>query len=511
MHTRKYLPVVWFVLGFGLFMSTRASHFIPHWGPAIIIAPVFILAFGRSLSSKRGILLTVAGFVVSLNVAMWRLYDVGDPVATIALNVLRSSIQGALVSLPYIVDRLVYPRLERHKVLSTLSFPIAATAVHFLMSLEGPFDGDMVSGVYGMGGLAFKQIASIVGLWGFVFVFSWFASVVNLAWEQGFAWRRIRYATLSLALTVAGVFLFGALKIAPAAHAERDSVRVAAVFLLPDAGAEVDQVGLLSRALSPLEETITRIDALTEEAASDGAKIVAFQEATLKIHETDEETVVERLSATAAEHGVYLGLGYGVIPEQGKGWNKAILISDRGTLELQYRKRYLLGLGDLFGESIIYRKGPAVIQSVATPYGRIAVSVCRDMSFSPYARQAGAQHVDIMLSPSYDMPKSGGPVYALRAIENGFSMIRPVYNGYSYAVDYNGRLLAGMDSDDTGTGIMYADVPTKGVTTIYAQIGDLLGWLCVAGLLGSVVLHVVSSVRRRKTASSAGGGRDPLS
>jgi apolipoprotein N-acyltransferase len=503
MKKQEYLPIVWFVLGFGMFMSTRASHFIPHWGPAIIIAPVFILAFGRSLSSRRGNLLTVAGFVLSLNVAMWKLYDVGDPVATIALNVLRSSVQGALFSLPYVVDRLVYPRLARNGVLSTLSFPIAATAVHFLMSLEGPFDGDMVSGVYGTGGLAFKQIASIAGLWGFVFVFSWSASVVNLAWEQGFAWRRTRVATLSFGLTTAGILLFGALKITPAAHAEPNTVRVAAVFLLPDAGAGVDQDGLLSRALSPLDETITQIETLTEAAASDGAKIVAFQEATMKIHEVEEETVIERLSSTAAEHGVYLGIGYGVIPDDGKGWNKAILISDQGVLELEYRKRYLLGVGDLFGESIIYQKGPAVIQSVATPYGRIAVSICRDMSFAPYARQAGAQRVDIMLSPSYDMPKSGGPVYALRAIENGFSMVRPVFNGYSYAVDYNGRLLAGMDSDDTVTGIMYADVPTEGVTTVYASIGDLLGWLCVTGLFASITLHIVLSVRQRKAAPGA--------
>ena len=164
MKQQKYLPVVWFVLGFGLFMSTRASHFIPHWGPAIIIAPVFILAFGRSLPGTRGSLLTIAGFILSLNIAMWRLYDVGDPVATIALNVVRSSLQGTLFSLPYIADRLVYPRLARTRVLSTLSFPIAVTAVHFLISLEGPYDGDMVSGVYAFGGGVFKQIASNAGL-----------------------------------------------------------------------------------------------------------------------------------------------------------------------------------------------------------------------------------------------------------------------------------------------------------------------------------------------------------
>ncbi len=480
-----------------MFMSTRASHFIPHWGPAIIIAPIFILAFGRSLSTKQGNLLTVLGFILSLNIAMWGLYDLGDGTTTIILNVVRSSIQATLFSLPYIADRLIYPRLKGNRVVSSLSFPIAVTAIHFLISLEGPYDGDMVSGVYGFGGLVFKQIASIAGLWGFVFVFSWFASVLNSAWEKGFDWREIKTVTLSFALTVLGIFLFGAAKISASTYREPDAVQIAAVFLLPEEGEGFDPQGLFSKEPSPYEETMSKIEALTRAAASNGAKILAFQETAIKIQEVDENTFIERLSTVAVANDVYFSIGYGVFPNEGKGWNKAILISDQGELEVDYRKRYLLGLGDLFGESIIYKKGPEVIQSVDTPYGRIAVSICRDMSFPPYARQAGNQRVDIMLDPSYDVPKSGGPVYALRAIENGFSMVRPVYNGYSYAVDYNGRLLASMDSDDTSTGIMYADVPTKGVTTVYANIGDLLGWICVAGLLGSIPLHIVLSIRQK--------------
>ncbi len=489
-----------------MFMSTRASHFIPHWGPAIIIAPIFILAFGRSLSTKQGNLLTVLGFILSLNIAMWGLYDLGDGTTTIILNVVRSSIQATLFSLPYIADRLIYPRLKGNRVVSSLSFPIAVTAIHFLISLEGPYDGDMVSGVYGFGGLVFKQIASIAGLWGFVFVFSWFASVLNFAWEKGFDWREIKTVTLSFALTVLGIFLFGAAKISASTYREPDTVQIAAVFLLPEEGEGFDPQGLFSKEPSPYEETMSKIEALTRAAASNGAKILAFQETAIKIQEVDENTFIERLSTVAVANDVYFSIGYGVFPNEGKGWNKAILISDQGELEVDYRKRYLLGLGDLFGESIIYKKGPEVIQSVDTPYGRIAVSICRDMSFPPYARQAGNQRVDIMLDPSYDVPKSGGPVYALRAIENGFSMVRPVYNGYSYAVDYNGRLLASMDSDDTSTGIMYADVPTKGVTTVYANIGDLLGWICVAGLLGSIPLHIVLSIRQKKITSRTGRG-----
>ncbi len=51
-----------------------------------------------------------------------------------------------------------------------------------------------------------------------------------------------------------------------------------------------------------------------------------------------------------------------------------------------------------------------------------------------------------------------------------------------------------MDSDNTDDGIMYADVPTQGVNTIYTTIGDLLGWLCVLGLGVFVVMSIKGKV-----------------
>jgi apolipoprotein N-acyltransferase len=124
------------------------------------------------------------------------------------------------------------------------------------------------------------------------------------------------------------------------------------------------------------------------------------------------------------------------------------------------------------------------------------------MEFPPYIRQAGKKKVDIMLNPSYDIPKSTGPCNTLRLIENGFSLVRPVYNGYSYAMDYNGKLLAHMDSDRTEDGIMYADVPTKGARTIYSIIGDLFAWLCVLGFLGFIVVAIRERMRTKMPANS---------
>ena len=112
------------------------------------------------------------------------------------------------------------------------------------------------------------------------------------------------------------------------------------------------------------------------------------------------------------------------------------------------------------------KKAPKLFNQLDTPYGKIGISICGDMTFPSFMRQAARDNVDIMLSPSYDWPKSPVPWYLLSTIENGFSFVRPTYNGFTYAADYNGNVLATMDSDDTQDGIMYADVPTNGIKTL---------------------------------------------
>jgi len=491
MIKNKYLPILWFFLGFGIFMFSRSSKILPFIGIAIIVAPIFILGFVRTQTPKKGIFLTILGFILSFNIALWGLY--GDE--SLILGVISSSMLAIIYSLPYIADRLIYPKLK--EILSTLTFPIITTAIYFLISLEGPFDGSVYFAVFGYGHLYFKQIASIAGLWGFVFIFSWFASVINYSWENGFNWGKIRRVTLLFLSTLLIIILFGAIKTSSLMSPKSDTVKIASIILLPGEGKDWHPEGLFSKALSPFEETISKIETLTKKAASNNAKIVAFQETSIKVSEENETKLLNYLKKIAKENDIYFSLGYGVYPEKGKGWNKHVLINNKGESEIDYRKRYLKGFGDV-GESAIYKKGPEVIQTTDTPYGIIGASICRDTEFPPYMRQAGKKNVDIMLNPSYDYPKSTGPSNSLRAIENGFSLIRPVYNGYSYAVDYNGKILAHMDSDKTEDGIMYADVPNKGVKTLYSIIGDILGWLCVLGFVTFVVISIIGRVYKKR-------------
>jgi apolipoprotein N-acyltransferase len=500
MTKHNKLPVLWFFLGFGIFMFSRASRVIPFIIPsgiAMIIAPIFILGFIRSQTTKRGILLTFLGFLLSLNIALWGLFDVGNEFSSMLYNLVRSSVLAILFSFPYVMDRIMYPKFKEKGILSTLPFPIIATATFFLISLEGPFDGDMISAVFGYGHRYFKQIASVAGLWGFVWIFSWFASVINYHWEQKFHRGKIKNVTFLFTSVLLIILVFGAMKTSSLIRPGSDTVKIASIILLPEEGKAVDPEGLFNKEPSPFEETLSHIETLTKKAASHHANIVTLQETAIRIREEDETKLMNHLQEIAKKHDVYFSVGYGVYPEEGKGWNKTVLINKQGEMEIEYRKRYLLGLGNLFGETLLYKKGPEAIQTTDTPYGRIGVSICRDMSFPPYARQAGQKNVDIMLNPSYDVPKSTGPLYSLRAIENGFSMVRPVYNGFSFAVDYNGKILAEMDSDNTEDGIMYANVPTKGIKTIYSIIGDLLGWLCVLGFVAFVVMSIMGRVHKK--------------
>ncbi|MFN2234995.1 MAG: nitrilase-related carbon-nitrogen hydrolase, partial [Anaerolineales bacterium] len=182
------------------------------------------------------------------------------------------------------------------------------------------------------------------------------------------------------------------------------------------------------------------------------------------------------------------------------GENIHVLIDNKGEIQLDYTKRYVTGLAELnIGEAGYFRKGPEIIQWADTPYGRIAVSICRDLEMTDYIRQAGKANVDIMLSSAYEF-EQGLVIHStyMRTIEYGFSLLRPAQHGITVAVDYNGQVLSQMDFADSGDGIMYAELPMQGVKTLYTQIGDILGWICIFGLVGLILINIILRIKQKK-------------
>jgi apolipoprotein N-acyltransferase len=325
-------------------------------------------------------------------------------------------------------------------------------------------------------------------------------------WENSFDWSRSKRTAIVFGTAVLAIFVFGAIKTSSSSSAQ-DTVKIAAIILVPEEEAVPISKTWADKLVSPFEKTISRFEDLTKTAVSNGAQIVSFQEYAMMINEEDEERVKTEYQRIARENDVYLSITYATFAKEGKGENKHLFIDNNGEILLDYAKRFVGGLAELnLGEAAMYRKGPEVIQWVNTPYGRIAISICRDMEFPHYMRQAGKAGVDIMLSPSW-MAEKDLVVHSayMRTIESGFSVVRPTYHGISFVADYNGNILDQMDSDETDDGILYADIPTRGVNTLYTTIGDLLGWFCVSGLLALIALSIVLSIRQRRAMAQRSG------
>jgi len=56
---------------------------------AILIAFVFILRFSRTQPAKRGIWLTLLGFILSINIGLWGLFEMGGGISSLLFNLIR--------------------------------------------------------------------------------------------------------------------------------------------------------------------------------------------------------------------------------------------------------------------------------------------------------------------------------------------------------------------------------------------------------------------------------------
>lgn len=122
---------------------------------------------------------------------------------------------------------------------------------------------------------------------------------------------------------------------------------------------------------------------------------------------------------------------------------------------------------------------------VETPYGRLSNVICYDADFP------AMMHVDadIMLVPGGDWPEMGRihtQMASLRAIENGYALVRQDFNGSSQAFDHQGNVLAQQDTTPGDSAPWIVDVPTRGATTPYRLIGDVFAWLCAAATLAAI-------------------------
>lgn len=447
------------------------------------LMPVFAIRFFReSDKAGRNFLLMWATSAIATIIA-WN-----GATATAAIHPNAEPIFFILMMpiglLPYVIDRL-YARRFPNAAWVTLVYPIAATAVDFFSASGSPF-GTFGAAAYSQRGfLPAMQIASVFGLWGINFVMSWFASLINHLWENGFKFTRLTLTSAGL-LALILVLSLGRILLP---SQPKQTVTVAGFSLpngtLPEMLNQLnggDEAGLRHAA----DELHTQQLEQIRKMADGGANIVSLQEgAGLGTSEQVAKFVADA-SAIAKEKNIYIILpvfDIGTTPPE----NKVHIIDPNGDVVLTHVK---YGGNDFEGTL----KGDSVLQTVDTPYGKLSAVICWDADFPNVIKQAGKQNVDLLFVPSNDwleVKDIHSGMATFRAVENGMSIFRQTGQGVSSAVNVYGRELNRVDSfKETASGfagIQRVDMPIGSVNTMYPSIGDALGNVMLVGLVGLLI------------------------
>ncbi|WP_329057972.1 nitrilase-related carbon-nitrogen hydrolase [Amycolatopsis sp. NBC_01480] len=468
---------------------------------------MFLLRFTRTSRRLAGLVLV---WLVSVGAAVFWMWQMAVPLA--GLTVLGGLAFGTVLALPYVADRLLVPRLGTAG--EVLLFPMALAACEFLLGTFSPFGT-----AYGLlattqdGNLALLQVISVVGPYGIGFLIGAFATVANWAWAHPPA-RRTARTVGAYALVVAVVAVAGGARLAWFPVDTAQTVRVAGInpgmallgiemTALGEPRVDAATVGRLGQAAIPRfdpdtvrAESTAVIDGLfadTRSAARAGAKIVVWSENAARISAAGEATFVARAQDVARQEHIWLDVADNVhLPDPSRDRDETHLIGPDGNLLWTYQKAHPVpGL-----ES--YTPGDGAVPVVNTPYGRVANVICYDADFP------AMMHVDadIMLVPGGDWPEMGRvhtEMSGLRAVENGYSLVRQDFDGGSEAFDHNGHSLSIQDTT-VERSLWLTDVPTRSTTTAYRVIGDVFSWLCLAGTIFFIGVGI-SRPRRRESES----------
>jgi apolipoprotein N-acyltransferase len=491
-------PIVgrpWVVLGVGAALHLLAVHGRWDLAAAAWLSGVFLLRFARTTGIVKGFLLVWA--VTAVGVA-YLLFQGGIPVLG-PLLVLCVPL-GVVFVLPYLVDRLLSPRLT-NPLLRTLVFPAAVVGAEYLIATATPIGtalGSLATTQHE--NLPLLQLAAVTGGYGVSFLVAWFASVANEAWEQRLAWPRIRTVALVFVAILAATIVGGTIRLAffpPTA----ETVRVAGVSWSREAHERSDAMLERFDSISDAAEQdpaavrdalAVRNDDLiasTERELVAGAKVVVWPEAGAITLEADRAALLDRVGVLAAAHDAYIEVGMVSItgePGLAGTTNEAVLVDPQGRVRWQYEKTHPVPFMDEI------EPGDGVVPTADTPYGRIANVICFDADFPALMRQAA--DVDLMLVPSNDWAEYGQThteKATLRAIENGYSLVRQDSRGLSRVIDPQGRTLAQADFFTTDQQTVVADVPVTGIRTVYGTVGDVFAWSSI----GALVLLVAGAAR----------------
>eukprot|EP00727_Mastigamoeba_balamuthi_P005821 m51a1_g1859 hypothetical protein (559) ;mRNA; r:623117-625256 len=445
------LRLAWLPLSAALFALSSSRYPVPG---AYTAALACCLRYSRSHRFWHVLLAAAAAFV-GLFVALYGI--IGAP--GFFHQFLVPTLVTTLVMVPVVLDRALMSaglKDDAHIVVFALLVAVFSHAAAML----SPYGTIAVPGTEFMWRSSLAQLLSVTGVFGAYFVNAWTAALIAAALAAYVGPQSARrsvnlkghFAVWALFISCLYVFSGAAYVFAPTNRAADAPayVRVAGVII----------PGPQDYATERWRESIY---ATTDAAAAAGARVVVWSEWGLRVDTYTGDALnltacdsglcdlLARVAAVAVRRQAYVVPSFiadeYTLPggpevagnRRVRSLNNAFVVDPRGEVVLRYTKAHpVMGIEDDI------EAGPAVVPTVDTPYGRIAVVICMDLSFPRFLAQAGRQRADLVVAPSEDWPviyRWTTYLFSLRAAETGATVVRVDNHGRSIVADPYGNVL----------------------------------------------------------------------
>jgi apolipoprotein N-acyltransferase len=233
----------------------------------------------------------------------------------------------------------------------------------------------------------------------------------------------------------------------------------------------------------------------TKEAILNGPTIIVWNEISLILEQSQQDSLLLQLKKLCRESKVYVLAAFlekniGTLAKPFN--NKSVLISPDGEIAWEYLKSVLNPI-----EKLIINRGEAVIPFIDSEYGRIGNVICADLDLPRYMSQIGKKRIELLLVPAYDWEKVTpyhSNMAAFAAIQYGTSLVRANGKGIVAMYDFKGNALSRMNTFTADSKIVYAEIPIQSTTTVYSIIGDVFVFFWIIFLLIVVGLKIAKNI-----------------
>lgn len=374
--------------------------------------------------------------------------------------------------------------LRGRAVLAIFAFPSVWVTYEYLLNLSWPHGTGCNLAYSQLHFLPFLQVASLAGPWGMSFLLLLFPATIALAWQlRRTAPAQARHVAFSGFGLVAAALIFGAVRLFLPGPG-----RTVQVALITSDAAEND---VPPAAGAPTQRLLSAYADQASHLADQGARAIVIPEHLVEITSQTSPAADALFQPIADRTGATIVVGVD-FESPSVAWNQARVYRPGQPL-LTYAKHHLLPpFENKFRPGTSRTTWPA---STST-WG---VAICKDMDFTQLSRHYGQDGAGLMLVPAWDFNIDRawhGHIAIMRAVEDGFSLVRAAKNGYLTVTDNRGRVLAERRSDAATPFVtLTASAPAGHSPTLFILLGDWFAWVAIAIL----AFALASSFRARRT------------